>query len=341
MKRLIFIFSVFISVVVNAQVPTNGLIGYWPFNGNTYDESYNGLNGSIEGAIDTVNRLNMPGSAYYFNGTTDRILIKDTSLLDLVGKSLTISAWVKPQLKVPQYHHAAIVGKGGWIYDAGYELLVDQSNHVEFTIGRTTVTTDDTLLLNTYTHVVAYFDDAANVAKVYFNGVEKKTEIFSNSIVGTNSPLSIGKRCDGNDYIAAIGGFIDDVCIYNRALSAQEINDLYLYQEKIHYTTVTVTDTLIINVNLSNLNPVVFSNVIKVYPNPTKDHLTINFGKEFSNLSDYKVKIINSIGQSIYESSITQQNVELNLNNWTGKGLYFIHFMKGVEIVDIKKIILQ
>lgn len=341
MKRINLIFGVLISVMVQAQVPTNGLVGYWPFNGNVYDESYNGHNGTAESVQDTLNRFNIPNSAIYFNGSTSRILIPDTSSLDLVGGSITISGWVKPLSKHSTHYRAAIAGKGGWDINKGYELLIKGDLKIEWTIKRDVLTSDDTLLLNSYTHVVATFDNTNKISKIYFNGVERKSVTINSVIEDSNSPLTIGRRNDGNSYIASLHGFIDDVCIYNRALSATEINNLYLYQEKIHYTTVTVTDTLIINVNLLGFNPIKYNNVIKIYPNPTNDKINIDFGQEFNSLSNYKIIIINSLGHSIYESVITMQNVELNLNNWTGKGLYFIQLMKGAEIVDIKKIILQ
>ena len=341
MKRLIFIFSIFTTIILQAQVPTNGLVGYWPFNGNAYDESYNGLNGSEESTIDTLNRFNIPSSAIYFNGVDSRVLIPDTSALDLVGNSITISAWVKPLSKTSTNNNAAIVGKGGWDIDKGYELLINCDLKIEFIIRQEILTSDDTLLLGTYTFVVATFDDTNDLFKIYINGVERKSATVNSSIIDSDSPLSIGKRNDGNNYIASLHGFLDDICIYNRALSATEVNDLYLYQEKIYYTTTTVTDTLIINVNLASLEHLIYSNVIKVYPNPTNDKITIDCGQNFNNLNNYKIKIINNLGQEVYYSSISQQIEVLDLNNWTGKGLYFINIMKGQEIVDIKKIVLQ
>lgn len=341
MRQTILIFSTLVTTLLNAQVPTNGLVGYWPFNGNAYDESYNGLHGTKENVIDTVNRFNLPSSAYYFNGVDSRIIVKDTSILDFGWSPLTISAWVKPLSKPITHHHAAIVGKGGYDINNGYELLINSDLKLEWTISQSTLTSTVSLLLNTYTHVVATFDDNANVFKLYINGVERNSsETFASTGPGV-SPLSIGRRNDGNNYIASFHGFLDDICIYNRALSASEINDLYLYQEKIHYTTITVTDTLIINANMSSLNPLTYNNVIKVYPNPTNDKIIIDCGQNFNSLNDYKIKIYNNLGQVIYESSITQQSVELSLKNWTGKGLYFINLMKGQEIVDLRKLILQ
>ena len=54
-------------------VPSNGLVGYWPFNGNANDESGNGNNGIVNGASLTPDRIGNPNSAYSFNGVNNWI----------------------------------------------------------------------------------------------------------------------------------------------------------------------------------------------------------------------------------------------------------------------------
>ena len=79
MKRLLLCLLLFTSFNLAAQVPsyvpTNGLVGYWPFNGNTIDESGNGNNGTVNGAILADDRSGNPNSAYQFNGTSNNIEI--------------------------------------------------------------------------------------------------------------------------------------------------------------------------------------------------------------------------------------------------------------------------
>lgn len=53
---------------VPAYVPTDGLVGYWPFNGNANDESGNGNDGIVNGASLEVDRFGFASSSYYFNG---------------------------------------------------------------------------------------------------------------------------------------------------------------------------------------------------------------------------------------------------------------------------------
>ena len=58
---------------VPSYVPTNGLVGWWPFNGNANDESGNGNNGTVNGASLTIDRFGNNNSAFYFNGINNYI----------------------------------------------------------------------------------------------------------------------------------------------------------------------------------------------------------------------------------------------------------------------------
>ena len=58
---------------VPSYVPTTGLVGWWPFNGNANDESGNGNNGAVVGATLTTDRFSSTNSAYSFNGVNNRI----------------------------------------------------------------------------------------------------------------------------------------------------------------------------------------------------------------------------------------------------------------------------
>ena len=77
---------------VPSYVPTNGLVGYWPFNGNANDESGNGNNGTVNGATLTTDRNGVDNKAYSFNGTSNKIEVPDANSLDLTNAA-TISGW--------------------------------------------------------------------------------------------------------------------------------------------------------------------------------------------------------------------------------------------------------
>jgi hypothetical protein len=104
---------------------------------------------------------------------------------------------------------------------------------------------------------------------------------------------------------------------------------------------ISVTDTLIINAKLTSVTNPNLINTIKVYPNPTKSNITIDFGN-FGLMFSYQLKITNSIGQIVYSTSVNQQQTTLELNTWTGKGIYYIEIFDPLgQKIDSRKIILQ
>src|SRR5579863_2770063 len=100
--RVLIITAVLAGQVQAQNWLTNGLVAYYPFNGNANDASGNGNNGVVYGAVLTQDRFGSSNSSYLFNGTN--IYIQVSKLLpDLTN--LTISAWV-------QYTSGSLNGRG-------------------------------------------------------------------------------------------------------------------------------------------------------------------------------------------------------------------------------------
>ena len=79
MKKLLFLLVICLSSNAFSQipnyVPSNGLIGYWPFNGNANDESGTGNDGTVNGATLTADRFGNANAAYDFDGVNDNITL--------------------------------------------------------------------------------------------------------------------------------------------------------------------------------------------------------------------------------------------------------------------------
>jgi hypothetical protein len=137
-------------------------------------------------------------------------------------------------------------------------------------------------------------------------------------------------------------GKLDDIGVWNRALTQQEITQLYNQNQCT--TNITVTDTLIINVGqLSYTNPVTYANNITIYPNPANTQVNISF-TNITDLTGGQIKIINSLGQQVATTPITLSgtNTTMPLTTWGGAGMYFVQILNAQGIVvDVKKIILQ
>lgn len=106
-------------------------------------------------------------------------------------------------------------------------------------------------------------------------------------------------------------------------------------------THINVTDTLFINTNVSGITPPKDLNTIKIFPNPTKDHITINYGN-FASMNGYSLKIINSLGQVVFTATINQQSSYIDLSKWSGNGVYLVNILdKQNNTIESRKIVLQ
>ena len=184
---------------------------------------------------------------------------------------------------------------------------------------------------------------------MFVNGELTDEVIMLASIQKNSSPISIGNMY--NDSKRHFNGALDDYKIYNKALTEKEIKEEYLGQpvcvETIYETgydtvKVAVEDTLTITLDevLAVTGGLIQSD-IKVYPNPTSDKISFDFGN-FVEFYGFSVKIMNNQGQEVFTEDIDAQNISTSLLGLGGKGLYIIHVLDhNDEIVDVKKLVVK
>jgi hypothetical protein len=324
---------------------TYGLVGYWPFCGNANDDSGNGNNGIVNGATLTTDRFGNSNSAYDFNGTNNFIEVADNNLLDLTN-NFTLSAWyfTNNQTQFEQ----TILGKGRDVSGSGYNLLFNTDNNgvsynIQIGLNSGTLNTGAGIPVNQSNsigwHQIVGTYDGVNI-KLYIDGVLQFTNTQNITLQNSSQKLYFGREL--LNLPRYFNGKLDDIGIWNRALTPQEITNLYNANQCI--TTITVTDTLIINVGqLSFTNPVTWANNITIAPNPASTQININFNT-ITDLTGGSINIINALGQSVATTPITASgtNTTLSLATWGGTGMYFVQIINPQgQIVDIKKIILQ
>lgn len=221
-----------VSVLQTLDIPQNGLVAYYPFNGNANDESGNGNHGNIQGAVLTSDRFAKSNSAYHFNGSNNLINCGHRPSLQLTD-SLTISAWFNSNNtdKLGEY----IIGKCSdstasyeylicWdFYEGGaswgLKTCVGGENYNE--IGSNFVP-----IPNTWYHVVVTFSYPGYLT-LYLNGNILSSISTTGRIEPTTQDLVIGCiRPSGEPTMRFFNGSIDDICIYNRVLSTTEISML-------------------------------------------------------------------------------------------------------------------
>jgi len=82
-------------------------------------------------------------------------------------------------------------------------------------------------------------------------------------------------------------------------------------------------------------------NTIKVFPNPSNSILNLYYGN-YATLNNYRVKITNALGQTIYDQAITQQSETLDLTTFGGNGIYYLNILNPQgNVVEVRKIVLQ
>jgi hypothetical protein len=326
-----------------AYVPTDGLVGWWPFNGNANDESGNGNNGTVNGATLTEDRFGNGNAAYGFED--DFILIPHSE--DFNFENVTVSFWLRTSssstsgiIKQMSYEDASFESFGVGISAASSQLgLYGNYNDSECIpgYGWQILESPDNLLNSNYRHVVCVVN--FDTLSIYVDGLLSAQEIVPYPQM---SPCYGGDIHLGRDWSAFNHNYLgdlDDIGIWNRALTQEEITDLY--NANLCYEYITVTDTLIINLGPMGFNPVTYQNTILMYPNPTNDQLTIDYG-DFTSLAGYTLKIFNSMGQETHSANINQQQEVLQLGSWGGAGTYqvVIYNTHGVP-VDTRTIVLQ
>ena len=208
--------------------PTNGLVGYWSFTGNANDESGYNHNGTVTGAVLTSNRMEASNSAYSFDGLSDYIYITNSSLVS--GGYATISIWVKTDGLGTYY--PIISGNQN-----DYNIFIEKDSVMLWIVtnkptGSSPCTSFTTkygyLPPNQWNHIVMTYDGTT-------------LKMFINNILSKSSPATGQIWTPQSDYLAfgvyflngspnatnTYKGKLDDVRIYNRALSTDEINALY------------------------------------------------------------------------------------------------------------------
>lgn len=225
MIKLTFLTAILLSTISLAQtpayVPYNGLVGWWPFNGNTNDESINGNNGVLNGASLTNDRFGIANKAYYFNGNSINIPLTQTMVS---MPSRTISLWFNSTTNQSggRLFETTNYSWGIGCYNStNFDCWFQKSDQAYNFVG------ESFLNHNEWYNLVFVCDSLTQQKKLYLNGnlINSGTPVVNagNPTDYINHYLKIGMG-NANE---AFTGTIDDVGIWDRALTICEIKNLY------------------------------------------------------------------------------------------------------------------
>jgi hypothetical protein len=210
---------------------TNGLIAYYPFNGNANDASGNGFNGTVYGATLSTNRFGYTNQAYLFGGPSAYITVPFSSTV--FSNDFTTSVWFKandyangfPTLLYEENQSLTLQIGGLACGCSGPGHLVSYSAYAAATFSWFLDRAQQTPI-GTYCQVV--ITKAGTNVTMYLNSQVAVTGFVSNPTTQPGNTLWIG-RSQTEDVPGAyvFHGTLDDIRIYNRALSSNEVAQLY------------------------------------------------------------------------------------------------------------------
>jgi hypothetical protein len=215
------------------------LVAYWPFEGNAEDASGNGHHGTIFGDITFPDGL--LGQAASLDGDDDHIIVGESTDFDFSTTPFTFSAWINLYLdgqtgsdhdcilSVGSADYQAIsfarYTKGNWTHPAGLEGKAASCQSVD-AAGWTCINTSQVVPDDLDWHHLALTRDGSTL-KIYVDGLLDNSESLSEEIVLNNFEPKIGTHYSllNDDY--DFNGLLDDLRIYDRALTDAEIRTLY------------------------------------------------------------------------------------------------------------------
>ena len=211
------------------NAPTDGLVAYYPFNGNANDESGNGNDGTVNGATLAVDRNSETGKAYGFDGIDDYL---EFNITPEINGSLTAALW----FKIDSHNldiWRTILDHGrdnndGYVIALGLNdggIRVEVADNKNNAADYTQYSYSDDLPEAKLWHQLVFVLEKGVGQYLYINGALSGSDLTKDASISPSNPMFLGTR--RNDVWNKFIGQIDDVRIYNRALSEAEVAELY------------------------------------------------------------------------------------------------------------------
>ena len=342
---------------VPSYVPTNGLVGWWPFNGNANDESGNGNNGTVNGATFSPDRFNNLNAACNLNNQAgDNIAIPTINF----GNDFTISLWFN-LIEYNQNQASSFFSQKDANNGIELNYTINPNILLYSLIGNESDPTKRmyslySIDLANWNHLV--WIKNGNQSAFYINGMMVYQQNNLSSTTINNGTGYFGRaQWGGNEFY----GLMDDVGFWDRALTDCEMVDLYnaqvgslnssstqtqtaldsytwpvnnqTYTQSGTYTAVIPnavgcdsTITLDLTLNFTGIDEQVNSKII-IAPNPTSDYFMVSASEE---LIGEAYSIIDLNGKILMEGTLTQKEQKIEIGNLS-EGMYMFKINNETE----------
>jgi hypothetical protein len=211
----------------NTTITNEGPIAYYPFSGNANDLSGNNRHGVVNGAIPTADRFGNANSAYYFNGTSAYINLADSETGNL-RESGTLAFWCKADeqnFTDGQYHKVFEKDLGSWwafyvpANSSNLSLTISPDNRTSYVVN----VLSREQWLNRWAFVAVV--KSGRTYEIYADGQLVASRTFAVDQIVNSQTTTWGRSTYWKSQY--FRGALDDTRIYNRALTAAEIQILY------------------------------------------------------------------------------------------------------------------
>jgi chitodextrinase len=298
-----------------------GLVAWYKFEGDAKDATPYHNDGAIGGnpTFEPVtNRPNASGMNIVFDGDQDSVLCPNA--VQLISDYATVGFWIRLDGQNLNDAESYIIDFGHW--DERWKISLPQHRQIVWTTNGNNAQFDHFIsdmdagagndLVQGFWFYVTMVHDGTNDI-IYLDGQQVNSKPVASKLNSTDNPLGMGSNpVDGRQYFH---GALDEVKIYNKALTSAEIDQLYT-------TGVTA---------IGEVPNEVRKFVDVIYPNPTADQLLIKHG--FNTTQDLLIRIFDTAGREISSSKIDAKDmvngqIRLNVAN-INTGMYNLNFVLG------------
>jgi hypothetical protein len=318
---LICLFSLHVKAQLPGYIPGDSLVAWWPFSGNADDLSGHGNHGTISGAQLVTDRFGNEASSYDFFNPNDHILVPAINQASIAG-NFTIAAWVYfrnfnidyPHLLSGMNNYFAFHGQGPTYYPenekVGFYTTTSTSSHQGLIVSQ------DALTMNSWHHVI--INKSGNEVRMYVNNQLSAYNTYENQPLMQGEGLYIGNFYGlGNP----IDGRIDDVGIWQRSLSEEEMSAIF---------------------NATNTGTQENSGEgwITITPNPASDYFSVSAIQQYKEVK-WVVGLYTLAGNKVMQVPIDSENPSVKLESSLANGLYLIRITAESGNCSIRKLMIN
>ena len=307
--------SIEVSVRDKTINQTGDLVAYYPFNGDANDVSGFNNNGIVYGAALVSDRFNNLNSAYLFDGINDYIQVGNSSSLNF-EYSITVNFWIK----VGDFfdREAYPLSQGNW--ENRWKISITNRRirwTVKTDVGIKDLDSETELILDSLYNVTALYDGVD--FEIYINGRLDALSTFSGSILQTNIDFMSGKVLPGNNQYN-FKGVLDDIRIYDYALSFQEIKDLY---------------DIVTSVDDQSRDYILGKNILyQNYPNPFNNQTIIKY--QIKEAGVVFLEIFNVLGQKV-RTLLNKEEMSGSYSiSWDGRDDFGEYVASGIYFYQLR-----